>query len=109
MALTITGQKITSDRTEHWAECRGWWSVSWMPRKRLTREDAILAMNLTEALQRYLPPDSAERQECTVWAARLGFTFDEAWHCISLPLDPGHAELALRSRQREADFDFEAG
>jgi hypothetical protein len=109
MALKITDQKITSDRTEHWAEFRGWWSVSWAPGRQFAREQAVTAMMLTEALRVGVTKDSPQWQQCADWAAELGFSLSEAWHLISLPLDPEHKELTFRRSAPQREADFEAG
>jgi hypothetical protein len=104
MALTITGQKITSDRSPHWAERRAWWSVSWMPSRQLTRAEAITAMTLSEAVMKHAAPDSPEWRQCSELAAELGLPLEDARRWISLPLDPEY-ERRMRPRQREADFE----
>jgi hypothetical protein len=106
MALTITDEKMTSDRSRHYAKYRGWWSVSWMPSRMLTREQAITALSLSEAVEKHLAPGSPEWQQCSEWAADLGLPLDDARHWISLPLDP---EYERRMRPRQRDADFEAG
>lgn len=78
MALTINDQAMTSDRTPHAARLapgkQPEWEVSWLPRRRVTRNQAITAMWLAEASD-----DRYERWTyIQVWAYQLGMTGDEA-------------------------------
>jgi hypothetical protein len=52
MALTINDRTMTSDDTDHTARLapgeQHQWEVSWLPGRRLTRNQAITAMTLAE-------------------------------------------------------------
>ena len=54
MATSITNLKITSDETEHTATCVDThletWTLSWLPGRMITRNQAITGMTLAEAV-----------------------------------------------------------
>ena len=83
-ALRISDELIASTDTPHvaWrrpnapAGERGAWVVSWLPLRRLTREQALAAMMLAEAVRRGIRPDEHQRVES--WAHELGLTGSEA-------------------------------
>lgn len=56
MGMRITSERMTSDQTEHWAEPAtddqyGPWRVSWLGGLEFTRNQAITAMTLAEAIE----------------------------------------------------------
>ena len=61
MALTINDRTMTSDRTHHTARLapgeQRQWEVSWLPGRRVTRNQAITAMTLAEASSPAEPRD----------------------------------------------------
>ena len=65
MALTINDRTMTSDRTHHTARLapgeQHQWEVSWLPGRRLTRNQAITAMTLAEESS---PADRATGTAC---------------------------------------------
>jgi hypothetical protein len=79
MALTINDRSMTSDRTPHAARRtpgEQQWEVSWLPGRRVTRNQAITAMTLAEATS----PADRNRLSPHIqgWAAELGMTADQA-------------------------------
>ena len=83
MTLTINDTTITSDRTPHAARLASGeqrhWEVSWLPGRRVTRNEAITAMTLAEASN---PAEARDRNRrwphIRGWAAELGITADQA-------------------------------
>ena len=83
-ALRISDELIASTDIPHvaWrrpnapAGERGAWVVSWLPLRRLTREQALAAMMLAEVVRRGIRPDEHQRVES--WAHELGLTGSEA-------------------------------
>ena len=83
MALNINDRFMTSDRTPHAARLapgeEHHWEVSWLPGRRVTRNDAITAMVLAETCS---PAGTRERNRMQPfiegWAAELGLTADQA-------------------------------
>src|SRR5438093_1562945 len=76
MALTITDQVMRSTATQHNA-CRlpteanpaaDVWAVSWLPKRRLTRDQAVTAMTIAEEVGR-IPADAGpEAYDTRFWA-----------------------------------------
>lgn len=83
MALTINERDMTSDRTPHAARLapgqEHQWEVSWLPGRRVTRNEAITAMLLAETCG---PAEAAQRDRMRPfiqgWAAELGVTAGQA-------------------------------
>lgn len=83
-ALRISDELITSTDTPHvaWrrpdaaAGERHAWVVSWLPLRLLTKQQALAAMMLAEAVSTGIRPDDQQRVES--WAHELGFTGPEA-------------------------------
>jgi hypothetical protein len=101
MALTIGDDSISSDRSSHTARPafgdRRMWEVSWLPDRRLTRNDAITAMVLADLTG---PGDMHTGHQLWVhvegWAAELGVTgSDVLARTASSPTwtDPGKSAL----------------
>jgi len=109
MALTINDRTMTSDRTPHAARLapggQHAWEVSWLPGRRLTRNQAITALTLAEAHS----PAGARDQNLPQshiqgWAAELGITAGQAATRITAP--PAWAATAETGPERD---DPEAG
>ena len=104
MAVTIGDYVMTSDQHPHSARqapgADHQWEVSWLPGRRLTRNQAITAMTLAEATS----PDDAGQQEqlrpfIQGWAGELGLTADQAVTQIAATRDLGRRR---RTRARAA-------
>ncbi|MEC3915519.1 hypothetical protein [Nocardia sp. CDC160] len=52
MTIQVTHSLITSDQTQHRARSvgQGGWAVSWLPGRTITTEQAVVAMQLAEAV-----------------------------------------------------------
>lgn len=79
MALTIDDDSISSDRTSHTArpapEDKRRWEVSWLPGRRLTRNDAITAMVLADVTgPAGMHTEHQMWAHVQSWAAELGIT-----------------------------------
>jgi hypothetical protein len=88
MPVTIHDRTMTSDRTLHAARLtRGTQhhrEVSWLPGRRLTRNEAITAMTLAEACSTTAPPERNRLwPHIQGWAGELGITADHAISRIS--------------------------
>jgi hypothetical protein len=103
MALTITDQVMRSTDTPHNA-CRlpteaspdaDIWAVSWLPKRRLTRNQAISAMSIAEEVGQIPAHADPEAYSETFWvnvdgwAAELGLAGPDAVARVSEP--PGAA------------------
>ena len=92
MALTITDQVMRSPDTPHNA-CRlpteaspdaDVWAVSWLPKRRLTRDQAVTAMTIAEEVGRVPAGAGPEAYDDKFWAlidslaAELGLTGADA-------------------------------
>jgi len=83
MALTINDRDMTSDQTPHAARpapgADHHWEVSWLPGRRLTRNEAITAMVLAETAG---TAGTSERDRMRPfilgWADELGLTASQA-------------------------------
>jgi hypothetical protein len=92
VTLTITDETMTSDETSHNA-CRLWteanpgadeWSVSWLPGRRLTRNETITAMTLAEVVASGIGDHTDKRwPHIDGWAAELGLSGPDAVGKIS--------------------------
>jgi hypothetical protein len=80
MALTITDTIIRGDRTPHTAAPTGdGWSVTWLPGRPLTRNQAITAMILANTAATPTPHlYDRVRPHLGNWAAELGLTTPDA-------------------------------
>jgi hypothetical protein len=90
MATIITDSLMSSDQTRHTARVNpdgAWWSVTWLPGRALTRDQAISAMTIAESVDAALDPYSTERvwPHITGWAAELGLCDIDAVAMASLP------------------------
>jgi len=87
MAMNITDAKMSSDVTGHtateWpapADATGAsiWSVTWLPGRALTRDQAITAMTIAEVVKVHVDDpadkDSGWRLQIDQWASELGIT-----------------------------------
>lgn len=93
--LTITDTDMVSDTTTHTARARPvpdeptLWSVTWLPGRELTRDQAISAMTLTEMLieRAHILTDPASKLWWHIdgYAEELGLTRDEAVAMASAP------------------------
>jgi hypothetical protein len=90
MALTINDRTMTSDRTHHTARLapgeQHRWEVSWLPGRRVTRNQAITAMTIAEESS---PPEPRNRlwPHIQGWAADLGMTAEQAMTRITAQPD----------------------
>jgi hypothetical protein len=83
MPVTIHDRTMTSDSTSHAARLapgtQHHWEVSWLPGRRLTRNEAITAMTLAEACSTTAPPERNRLwPHIRSWADELGITADHA-------------------------------
>jgi hypothetical protein len=84
MATRITDAAMTSDQTPHSAQAApgGGWTVTWLPGRTLTRDQAITAMTIAEVVATRAGDlaDTANRLWLHIdgWAAELGITGPEA-------------------------------
>lgn len=91
--ITITGQRMTSNRTAHTAS-RGdsGWTVTWLPGQLLTQNQAVTAMTIAD-----IGPGAAAgplRAHIDGWAAELGTTAADAIEAASRPPAPQEQEQA---------------
>jgi hypothetical protein len=102
MSTKITDAEMTSDATRHTAtawpvpgEPTGW-SVTWLPGRNLTRDQAITAMTIAEAVATHVDDlaDNASPWWLHIdgWAAELGITGPEAVAHASLSPED-HADM----------------
>lgn len=90
MTLTILGNSMSSDRSPHTARPapgeKHWWEVSWLPGRRLGRNEAIADMTLAD-----MTADGSVRPGHRLWpriegrAAELGMTGPQALGHIADP------------------------
>jgi hypothetical protein len=108
MSVTINDRTMTSDSTPHAARLAPGdahqWEVSWLPGRRVTRNDAITAMVLAETCS---PAGTRERNRMQHfiqgWAAELGLTADQAVTRIAaMPAWSVTAQTAPERADREA-------
>jgi hypothetical protein len=83
VALTVTDELITSDQTAHTARTapghRQAWEVTWLPGWYMSRNAAITAMTLAEAVAAAgSHPGHQLWPHIEAWAAELGLTAAEA-------------------------------
>jgi hypothetical protein len=109
MALTINDRTMTCDRTHHTARLapgeQNQWEVSWLPGRRLTRNQAITAMTLAEESSPAEPRDRNRlHPHIQAWAAELGMTAEQAVTLITA--QPAWSATAETDPVRE---DPEAG
>jgi hypothetical protein len=91
MALTITDNLMRSDQTPHTAAA--WpvpgeptlWTVTWLPGRNLTRNQAITAMSLAEHIDRNGSRDWLPAGHIDAWAGELGLTGPQAIEQASRP------------------------
>ena len=107
MALNIQPDGITSDRTLHTAlpatDARHPWEVSWLPGRRVSRDNAITAMVLADLA-------SPGEMDAGHWlwphfqglAAQLGLTAPEALAHIADPPRSGEASYSAAPEDPEA-------
>jgi hypothetical protein len=81
MAVTITDTIMRSDRTAHTADCAQSppsgalaWQVTWLPGRNLTRNQAVTAMTLADAVGGGLEPGDRLWPFIDGWAEELGLT-----------------------------------
>ncbi len=95
MSTEITETEMSSDATPHTATARpvpgepALWSVTWLPGRALTRDQAITAMTTAETVSAHTdPPNGTEgrqRPHLESWADELGLSADEATEMASAP------------------------
>jgi hypothetical protein len=81
--VTIHDRTMTSDSTSHAARlapgAQHHWEVSWLPGRRLTRDEAITAITLAEVCSTPAPPERSPLwPRIQGWASELGITADHA-------------------------------
>jgi hypothetical protein len=97
MALTITDREMRSPDTRHTATA--FWSVTWLPGRNLTRDEAITAMTIAEVVGQ-VPAKGTTRYiswliQLEGWAAELGLSAATAIARSSEPPDlTGTGDLA---------------
>jgi hypothetical protein len=88
MTTTISDTTMTSDETRHkaYVGVDHVWSVTWLPGRALTRDQAITAMTIAESADAALDPRGAERvwPHIAGWAAELGLSDVDAIAMASL-------------------------
>jgi hypothetical protein len=95
MSTKITETEMSSDATPHTATA--WpvpgeptlWSVTWLPGRALTRDQAITAMTIAETVAAHADTQNSAvrwRLHLGSWAAELGLSADEAVKMASAPL-----------------------
>jgi len=97
MATKITDQGMFSDQTRHTAKrTESGWLVSWLPGRTLTRNQAVTAMTIAEAVAVHADDlaDSSSKWWLHVdgWAAELAMTGPEAVAEASLSPED-HADM----------------
>ena len=102
MALNIQPDGITSDRTLHTAhpaaDARYLWEVSWLPGRRVSRDNAITAMVLADLVNpANMNPEHWLWPHVESWATELALTTPEALAKMADPPSwadaPKHAAL----------------
>ena len=79
MNITITGETMTSDITPHSARGEGGgWIPTWLPGRALTRNQAITAMVLAEAVAEGSDHTGKRWPFIEGWADELGITGTDA-------------------------------
>lgn len=90
MATRITDELMTSDQTAHRAARvradETTWVVSWLPGRALTRNEAVTAMTIAEAVNDDGSCDRRAWPHLAGWAAELGLDRDEAVRLVKDPL-----------------------
>jgi hypothetical protein len=83
--IRITGEAMTSDTTPHSARAEGdGWTVTWLPGRVLTRNQAITAMVLAETVASGIGDHTDQRWLfIESWANELGITGADAIGKIS--------------------------
>jgi hypothetical protein len=109
MPVTIHDRTMTSDRTAHAARLapgtQHHWEVSWLPGRRLTRNEATTAMTLAEACSTTASPERNRLwPPIQGWAGELGITADHVITRITAP--PAWTATAETEPERP---DHEAG
>src|SRR5258708_2798739 len=99
MAIKITDETMTSDRTRHLAAYldnpagpddpqEPYWLVSWLPDRKLTRSQAVTAMTLAETVSGGGARSDRMWPFVCSWAGELGLTGSDAVVRASEPLEP---------------------
>jgi hypothetical protein len=95
--MKITSKDMTSDLTPHAARATdGGWSVTWLPGRRLTQNQAITAMTIAEVVRSHCDDlaDTSSRWWLHIegWAAELGISGPHAVATASMSPE-GHAAM----------------
>jgi len=80
VSTRITDTSMSSTSTDHTARRThptGQWRVSWLPRRLLTRNEAVTAMTIAEVIASRPAPDSRIWSAVKAWAAELDLSTDE--------------------------------
>jgi hypothetical protein len=112
MVLKITDTAMTSDITKHVATA--WpvpgepdqWSVTWLPTRRLTQNEAVTAMTIAETVAEHAAdvPFAAAKLRATGWAAELGLAPPLAVTMVTSP--PAAPGSINHNRSGDACPDF---
>jgi len=95
MGLAIDEDKMTSRDTPHTATRDGdKWVVSWLPGRRLSRNEAITAMTLAWQVALDGSVHGSRWPFICAWAGELGLTGQEAVAIIAAAPEPGEEERA---------------
>ena len=88
MGVHIGAVTMTGDSTRHHAEAvPGGWRVTWLPDQLLTRDQAVTAMMLAEAVAcTTLTSEHRLWPHIDAWAAQLGLSGPAAVVASSLPV-----------------------
>lgn len=76
MSIIVTDALMNSASTPHVAhrQGNGTWHVSWLPDRTLTRDQALTAMKLAEAIDTGLERGNRHWPNIDGWAAELGMS-----------------------------------
>ena len=95
MATSITNVQMTSDQTPHIATCvdthHGTWTLSWLPGRLVTRNQAITGMTLAEAVATIQTEGASVDHTHRMWP------FIENW---ASELDLSAPEAVVRTLER---------
>lgn len=86
MAIHISEHEMSSTSTAHTArEADGTWTVTWLPGRNLTRNQAISAMMIAVTVAGPLEPGDLRFLHIEGWAAELGLAAETA---VTMALQP---------------------
>jgi len=113
-SLMITETEMISDTTRHRA--RAWpvpdeptlWSVTWLPGRALTRDQAITALTIAEVVAVIDLTDNQHKMWLFIdgWSAELGLSGPDAVAMASLSPDDVPGKSCTKCRKTKAQKDF---